>query len=49
MPVSVVLGASSETYSEVIAGDIKEGDRVILNPPLEFDSNGPPPFVRGGQ
>lgn len=48
-PVSVVLGASSETYSEVLDGEIVGGDLVILNPPLEFDNNGPPPFVRGGQ
>jgi HlyD family secretion protein len=49
LPVWVELGASSEVYSEVIDGDIQEGDRVILNPPVEFDNSGPPPFVRGGQ
>jgi HlyD family secretion protein len=49
VPVVVTLGASSELYSQVLDGDIKEGDSVILNPPLEFDNNGPPPFVRGGQ
>jgi HlyD family secretion protein len=49
VPVPVELGASSDVYSEVISGDIQEGDRVILNPPLEFDNSGPPPFVRGGQ
>jgi HlyD family secretion protein len=49
VPVVLTLGASSELYSQVLDGDIKEGDPVILNPPLEFDNNGPPPFVRGGQ
>jgi HlyD family secretion protein len=49
VPAVVELGASSELYSQILDGDIEEGDRVILNPPLEFDNNGPPPFVRGGQ
>ncbi len=49
VPVVVELGASSELYSQVLEGDVAEDDRVILNPPLEFDSDGPPPFVRGGQ
>jgi HlyD family secretion protein len=43
--VEVVLGASSEVNSEVIGGDLKEGDPVILNPPTVFEQNGPPPFV----
>lgn len=49
VPVPVELGASSEVYSEVLGGEIEEGDLVILNPPVEFDNNGPPPFMRGGQ
>lgn len=44
--VEVELGASSETESEVISGDIHRGDEILLNPPLEFESQGgPPPFV----
>lgn len=35
--VKVRLGASSDTMSEVVNGDIKEGDLIILNPP---SSNG---------
>jgi len=31
--VPVTLGASSDEFSELIAGDIKEGDLVVLNPP----------------
>lgn len=43
--VPVTLGASSETYSEVIDGGLKEGDEVILNPPTVFEQDGPPPWV----
>ncbi len=32
-PVTVTIGASSDTTSEVLSGDIKEGDLIILNPP----------------
>jgi len=46
-PVEIELGASSETMSEVISGDLEVGDLIILNPPTEFESNGPP-FMRGG-
>jgi HlyD family secretion protein len=46
-PVNITLGASSDTVSEVIDGDLKEGDPIVLNPPTVFDQNGPPPFVRG--
>ena len=46
--VAIQLGASSDLYSEVTDGDIKEGDLVILNPPSYiFDPNEEPPFVRG--
>lgn len=47
-PVEIALGASSDLYSEIISGDLSVGALVILNPPVEFESNGPPPFVRGG-
>jgi HlyD family secretion protein len=45
-PVEITLGASSDTDSQVLAGELKEGDLIVLNPPLEFEGNGPPPFVR---
>ncbi len=48
-PVEITLGASSDTESQLVAGDIKEGDLIVLNPPLEFSQNGPPPFARGNQ
>jgi HlyD family secretion protein len=46
-PVEIELGASSETMSEVIEGDLQDGDVILLSPPTEFESNGPP-FMRGG-
>ncbi len=45
-PVNITLGASSDTNSQVVGGDLKEGDPIVLNPPLSFDQNGPPPFVQ---
>lgn len=45
-PIEITLGASSETVSEVIDGDLQLGDAVVLNPPTVFEQNGPPPFVR---
>ena len=44
-PVSVILGVSSDTMSEVLEGELQVGDQIVLNPPQEFDRNGPPPFV----
>ena len=44
--VEITLGASSETVSEVIDGNLQVGDMVVLNPPTVFEQNGPPPFVR---
>jgi HlyD family secretion protein len=48
-PVEISLGASSEQDSQVVDGELKEGDLIVLNPPLVFDQNGPPPFVRQNQ
>lgn len=31
-PVSITLGQSSDTLSQVIAGDLQEGDLIVLNP-----------------
>ena len=36
------LGSSSDTMSAVASGDVKEGDTVILNPPVEFGPGGGP-------
>jgi HlyD family secretion protein len=43
-PVEVHLGATSDTYSEVVGGGLREGDRVVLNPPAasNFEPGGGP-------
>lgn len=35
LPVEVTIGASSSTYSQVIEGNLQEGDLIVLNPPTE--------------
>ncbi len=44
--VEIEIGASSDTMSEFISGDVKEGDVIILNPTIDFSgfSSGRPPF-----
>jgi HlyD family secretion protein len=43
--VEIRLGATSDTNSEVVGGDLKEGDLVILNPPSSgFGPRGGGPF-----
>jgi HlyD family secretion protein len=44
-PVDITLGSSSDTVSEVVQGELKVGDPIVLNPPTVFEQNGPPPFV----
>ncbi len=44
--VNIEIGAVSDLQSEIIGGDVKEGDLVILNPPTQFDTSGGPPFMR---
>jgi len=39
--VEVRLGQSSDSYSALADGDIKEGDLIILNPPTSFGPGGP--------
>ncbi len=45
-PVTITLGASSDANSQVMSGDLKVGDQIVLNPPVQFDQSGPPPFVQ---
>ncbi len=42
-PVKITLGASSETVSEILDGDIEVGDPIVLNPPAEPIFFGGPP------
>ena len=47
-PTPVVLGATSDLYSEVIEGDLDVGDEIILNPPSFMFEAGEPPGFMGG-
>ncbi len=38
-PVNIELGATSDLNTEIIGGDLKVGDLLILNPPAVFSSN----------
>jgi HlyD family secretion protein len=43
-PLEVRLGATSDTYSEVVGGGLQEGDQIVLNPPATTElgpGNGP--------
>jgi HlyD family secretion protein len=44
-PVEIKLGSSSDMMSEVLDSELKPGDLIVLNPPIEFERGGPPPFV----
>lgn len=37
---AIEIGASSDTSIEIVSGDLKEGDLVVLNPPFEFNMTG---------
>lgn len=32
-PIDIQLGSTSDTYSELVSSELKEGDEIILNPP----------------
>jgi HlyD family secretion protein len=38
--IKITLGASSDTVSEIVSGDLKEGDLIILNPSTSLISPG---------
>jgi HlyD family secretion protein len=46
VPVKITLGASSDTMSQVVGGDLKVGDEIVLNPPTTFNQGGSPGFFR---
>jgi HlyD family secretion protein len=39
--IDITLGASANNYSQILSGDIKEGDMIILNPPATLNMGGP--------
>lgn len=43
-PVVVRLGANADQFSEVIGGDLQEGDLIVLNPPAELEPPQGGPF-----
>lgn len=49
-PVDIQIGSTSDVNSEILSGDVKEGDQVVLNPPASLTSGGNPMFggPRGG-
>jgi hypothetical protein len=39
----VELGLTSDVQSELVGGDVREGDLLVLNPPAQpFQPSGPP-------
>jgi HlyD family secretion protein len=44
--VDITIGSTSDLQSEVIEGNIKEGDIIVLNPPTDMMPQGGP-FGRG--
>ena len=41
VPVKIQLGATSDLVSQVVDGDLREGDLIILNPPAQQLQVGP--------
>ena len=41
-PVPVSLGAQSDNFSELLSGDLKEGDLIVLNPPTVMNPQNSP-------
>ncbi len=41
-PVNITIGSTSDLQSEILEGEIKEGDVIVLNPPTEFTPQGGP-------
>jgi HlyD family secretion protein len=42
--VRIELGVSSDIYSEVVGGELQEGDLIVLNPPASFETGDHPTF-----
>ncbi len=44
--VPIEIGATSDALSEIAAGEVQEGELVVLNPPAEFQPGGGPPWAQ---
>ena len=40
-PIPITLGASSDTHSQIIGGDLQPGNMIVLNPPSQTLNAGP--------
>jgi HlyD family secretion protein len=40
--VNLTIGSISDSDSQILSGDVKEGDLIVLNPPVEFNLSQPP-------
>lgn len=40
VPINITIGATSDLYSELLPGDIKAGDTIVLNPPVDLPMPG---------
>jgi len=38
--IKVQVGSSSDTNTEILSDEVKEGELIVLNPPFEFTTNG---------
>lgn len=47
--IQITLGSTADLNSEIVGGDIQEGDTVILNPPSQFLNMQPGAGFMGGQ
>jgi HlyD family secretion protein len=45
--INVEIGSSSDSYTQILSGDISENDTLILNPPQDlFNTSQRPAFTR---
>ncbi len=48
IPVEITLGSSANNYSQILSGEVKEGDAIILNPPAAMPNMRPGRQATGG-
>jgi multidrug efflux pump subunit AcrA (membrane-fusion protein) len=45
-PVQVEVGASSDVMTQILSGNVQEGDQIVLNPPTQLLTPGGGGFGR---